>query len=457
MKKLIAIGLTFLMTASVFSGCASKQNVETPTKSPAATAEKAKTPDAQEPVKLIVWGAVPAESGPDALAEAWNAENPNIQVEYVRFVNDDTGNTKLDTALLSGEQIDLYFTYNIGNMKKRVDGGMMEPLEGYGAIDFAKENIVGGDSGLVKIDDVLYGLPTAKEPVGIMLNKNMLDAKGIVIPENWTVEDFHEVAKQLTGEVDGKKVYGTSAYYSGLPIDFAASVLGSDSRYKNGGAESNFDAPEFVHTANLKDLMDKGFAMPYEEVITRKLDAYAHPAFLGGEVGSMAFSAWLLRYIKDLENFPHDFVTTFAPMPTTQKGVKNPYQVTLNNHISINSNSKHKEEAWRFMQYWLTDGAKYMYAGGKIPVWNKTDADEATAGILGENPEKLFDVEAYKKVMLNPEMLPIVDTITIAGPQINQIHKEESEIYFLGNTTKEQYLKNIKERSDQAIKEESGK
>ncbi|MBC7960878.1 MAG: extracellular solute-binding protein, partial [Vallitaleaceae bacterium] len=369
---------------------------------------------------------------------------------------DETGNTKLDTALLSGEQIDLYFTYSVDGLKKRVEGGMMEPLASYGVEDFAKENIVGGLDGLVTINDALYALPTAKEPVAMMLNKNMLDALNITIPENWTVEQFSEIAKQLTAEVDGKKVYGTSVYYAGLPLDFAGPVLGGDSKYNAEGTASNFDAPEFVANASVKALIDNGSALPYEELITRKLETYAHPAFLAGEVGMMAFSAWMLRYVKDLENFPHDFVATFAPIPTTAEGVKNPYQAALNNHLCMNSNTEYKDQAWQFMQYWITEGSKYMYTAGKIPAWNKADLEEATKGILGENPEKLFDVAAYKKVMLNPEVLPIVDTITVAYPQMMQIYKEESEMYFLNVTTQEEYLANLKERCDAIIKEELG-
>ncbi|MBC7960844.1 MAG: carbohydrate ABC transporter substrate-binding protein, partial [Vallitaleaceae bacterium] len=215
MKRLLSILLTLVMLVSVFTACSKKEEVattETTAVTEAASEATTEAP-AAEIAKLIVWGGVPGESGPQSLVDAWNAEHPDIQVEYVRYVNDETGNTKLDTALLSGEQIDLYFTYSVDGMKKRVEGGMMEPLTSYGVEDFAKENIVGGLDGLVTINDALYALPTAKEPVAMMLNKNMLDALNITIPENWTVEQFSEIAKQLTAEVDGKKVYGTSVYY----------------------------------------------------------------------------------------------------------------------------------------------------------------------------------------------------------------------------------------------------
>jgi multiple sugar transport system substrate-binding protein len=57
--------------------------------------------------------------------------------------------------------------------------------------------------------------------------------------------------------------------------------------------------------------------------------------------------------------------------------------------------------------------------------------------------------------MLNPELQFIVDTYTTAYSQITQIYKEENEMYFLGATTLEEYLNNIKTRADEAIAKES--
>ena len=456
MKKLISMVLAMGLVVSMFAGCGGSESDSTAESSQEATTaaqadnsaqEASETSEASGPVKLVVWGGVPGESGPQDLVEAWNAENPNINVEYVRFVNDDTGNTKLDTGILSGEQIDIFFTYSVDLMKKRVESGMIQDLSAFDVDSFIKAEVAGEGEGIVTIDDTYFALPTAKEPVGIMLNKEMMDAKGVTIPDNWSYDDFAEIAVELTDN----GVYGTHAYYAGLPINFAQYVLGGDAYYNEDGTASNFDAPEFEVNARVKELMDGGYAMPYEELVSRKLNSYSQSAFLGEEIAMMPFSAWMLRYVKDLENYPHDFVTTFAPFPTTEAGVANDYQAQLNNFICMNSQSEYKEEAWAFMDYWVTEGSKYMYKAGKIPVWKNADAEEVTAGILGEDAEKLFDVESYKKVMLNPDLRYIVDTHTTAYAQLIQIYKEENEMYFLGATDKETYLNNLKTRADQVI------
>ena len=62
-------------------------------------------PLAAAPVRLLMWGGVPPESGPQAVCDAFNKEfaSKGISIEYERFVNDDQGNMKLETNLLAGE------------------------------------------------------------------------------------------------------------------------------------------------------------------------------------------------------------------------------------------------------------------------------------------------------------------------------------------------------------------
>ena len=434
--KSISLVMAGILAASALAGCGNQSQ-----------ASEGKGSETAETKKLVVWGGVPGEDGPDKIVEDWNKQHPEVQAEYVRFVNDDTGNTKLDTALQSGEQIDIFFTYSPDLMVKRASSGMLEDLENLGAKEFVDENILGGEESFLRVNNKIYGIPTVTEPTGIMINKDMLDAKGITIPENWTISDYEEVARQLTGEVDGKKVYGCNVYWGGGPLSIAKSILGGDEFYKSD-TETNFDAKEYQINTKFKAMMDEGIAMPYEEIFSRKLDVYSHPAFLSGEIAMMPFSAWMLRYVNDKENFPHDFVTTFAPFPSTDDGTPNPYQSENNNTICMNSQSKNKEEAWEFIKFWITEGSRDI---AKMPAWSGAAEDVIVAKILGDDPEERFDVEAYKKVMLRDDFKYIVPTKTTALSEITQIYKEESQNYFLGVTSEEDYYKNLKERADKAL------
>lgn len=435
-KQIFSLVLAGIMGVGILAGCGGN-----------GTGSTEKETDKESTKKLVIWGGVPGEDGPDEIVKAWNEKNPDVQAEYVRFVNDDTGNTKLDTALQSGEQIDVFFTYSADLLTKRATSGMLEDLGSLGGEEFVKENITGGTESFPQVDGKIYGVPTVTEPIGIMINKDMLDAKGITIPDNWTLDDYAEIAEQLTDTVDGKKVYGCNVYWGGGPLSIPETTLGGDYLYKSD-TESNFDNEIFKCNTKMKEMMDAGFAMPYEEIFSRKLDIYSHPAFLNGEIAMMPFQAWMLRYVNDTENFPHDFVATFAPFPSADKDTPNMYQSTNNNMICMNSQSENKEEAWEFMKFWITEG--YVNVA-KMPAWTGADEDKIVENILGENPEERFDVEAYKKVMLRDDFKYIVQKKTAGLTEITQIYREESQNYFLGVTSEEEYFKNLKERADKVI------
>ena len=81
---------------------------------------------ADDVITLRVWGGVPAEAGPQASIDLFNEafKDKGIQAEYERFVNDDTGNLKLETSLLAGNDVDLYMTYTPAVLQKRASGNM---------------------------------------------------------------------------------------------------------------------------------------------------------------------------------------------------------------------------------------------------------------------------------------------------------------------------------------------
>lgn len=94
-KKLISVGLTAAMLTGLLAGCGdSSQN-------------SSQNGSGSEPVVLQWWGSFPENMGPNQVCEAFNKIDPNLQVEYTRFVNDDAGNTKLDVSLMSDSSIDV--------------------------------------------------------------------------------------------------------------------------------------------------------------------------------------------------------------------------------------------------------------------------------------------------------------------------------------------------------------
>ena len=125
-RRTVALGLSAVMAVSVLSGCGSSSSSTTAdTKGESNASAESST----EPVVLHWWGSFAENMGPEQVCEAFNKIDPNLQVEYTRYVNDDAGNTKLDMTLMSDDSIDVFLNMNDVLLMKRIENGYMYPLD----------------------------------------------------------------------------------------------------------------------------------------------------------------------------------------------------------------------------------------------------------------------------------------------------------------------------------------
>lgn len=462
MKKVLSSMLALcLLFVGVLSGCSSTNNSQNSTNSNTNTPNNAqgnvqeKPQDSNEVITLNFWGGVPEESGPGQVVENWNKSNPNIQVKYYRFVNDEAGNTKLETALLANGEVDLFINYRMDKVAKRVESGMAEPLDSYIQKDNFDLEDNFGSSSIVKLQDKTFYIPAIILNDFVTINKSYLDEAKLPIPKEWTWEEYKQYAQKMSKGNGPNQVWGTVV--GNVPkvyewMDKAVKVsLGSDAIYKEDGS-SNFDNPAFKQYLDDQiDLQNKLKAQPnYAEAKATKLDG--NQAFLSGKTAMFWQGTAVIRNIKNLKDYPHDFVTAFAPVPKMSKDDK--YDTAGTGYLdfmSINARSKYKDAAWEFMQWYVTEGNEPMIPFGRVPSWKKADPDKVVSLVLGENPEKLFDVESFKSILfLDKEF--IVDTKFDKMPEIQKVVEEEGERAYIGEQTSEEAVANMKKRADELLK-----
>ncbi|MDG0791415.1 extracellular solute-binding protein [Cohnella ginsengisoli] len=188
------------LVTGALAGCGNNENGGNASpaasgKSEASSSASAGSKPSGGTVKLKMWGGVPPESGPQEVMDNWNKSHPDIQVEYVRYVNDDEGNLKLDTAMMTGQDVDLYVNYTLSQTAKRVESGFAADLSQY--TDYNIDEKMGADAAGWKIDGKFYGVPTTKSSFFVALNKDALDAAGLAVPKDWTWDEMREYAKKL--------------------------------------------------------------------------------------------------------------------------------------------------------------------------------------------------------------------------------------------------------------------
>lgn len=398
----------------------------------------------QSAITLEFWGGEPEENGPGDLIAAFQESQPDIQVRYTRYVNDDTGNTQLDTALQGGAQIDVYKSYGIPRTSQRIASGAAIDLTPYVEADQEILDWVESES-VFTYEDLYYSLPTVRDPFVVIVNQQLLDDAGLTLPESWTIDEFRELATQLSGDF----VYGTFA-----PPDLALQILGPNRWYKEGGTESNFDHPAFRETLEThRGMIEENAAFPWTDVLARNLRVYQQNLFLTEQIGLWPSSSFVLRYVNDLEEFPHDFVTTFTSVPTPVDAADPWTPGTIDNNILINPTSEQQDAAWEFVRFRLIDGAHTYLKSGKQPAFPGTPVEEVVAGILGPDREQLYDVEAYQRVISQPDMRIPTDTITTASAQIQQVYQSLSDRYLIGEIDIEECVTEMKRQADAAITE----
>lgn len=452
MNKAFSLALTTLLVSSALLAACGKSDDKTQTSGSAApggspTASSPAKP--AEPVKLRFWGGVPPESGPQTVVDKWNKSNPDIQVEYIRFVNDDQGNTKLDTALLSNNDApDLYVTYSPVNLERRIKAGMAEPLDDLiQKVNLNVDEIIGNDN-ILKFNGKTYYLPATVSPQIVLFNKASLDAVGEKVPTTgWTWDDFAALAKKLNkpGQYGAFFIPG----WEPIAYDMSISAKPIDVYYGEDGMSTFTTLPSFRKGLELqKSMLDSKLTYPYAEAVTNKLQP--QDELLNGKVAMVFSGTYLIRYIKDEKAYPNrNFQVAFAPMPQYERGT-NINSGGLGDFISINPKSANKEAAIKFLSWYLTEGNLDMIPGGRIPSNKKADMNKIADQLIGD-AGKYIDKESLIN-LLKADVTYKLFTKTTAQPEIRKAFMEESEKYFLNAQSIDQALENMKKRADEAIK-----
>ncbi|OME87321.1 ABC transporter substrate-binding protein [Paenibacillus sp. FSL A5-0031] len=434
-NRMLISALSLILVMVLIAGCGgnNKNNVSgTPTNSGATTTKK---------IKLTLWGGVPPEAGPQAVVDAWNAENPNVQVEYVRFVNDDAGNLKLDTALLAGQDADIYMNYTLSRLQKRIDAGVAVDMSA--KTDYNIDEQMGPEAKQWMINDKYYGMPTKKNMAFIWLNKDMLDAAGLPIPPlDWTWSDLQDYALKLKQP----NVWGLLQHDAAFTTQFDGTI-GGDGYVKADGT-SNFDNAYWKQGFEiLHNMMFKDKSTPeYGEQLTSKMPV--DTMFLKGETAMLTAGEFIFRNANNLVDFPHDFKIAFAPIPRISKDQTNfKYPGGLGDVISVNAKSKNQEAAWEFVKWYADGGMLPMAPGGRIPSSKSVDSTEAI-DLLLKGYEENYDRDSLNKVVFGK-----FESFQLNVPQqVIDARKEEYEKYFLNKQDIDTTLKNMAERHNEFIK-----
>lgn len=389
---------------------------------------------------------------------AYEEATPGVTIELVQL--SEKGDTqeafkKLDLEAASSAQMDILMFSDPAGYAQRVALGMAEPLDEFIAKDgYAVETDYKVDT---RLNGKVYALPGKFNPWYVLLNKDHLEEAGLDVPTDWTWDDYAAYAKQLTQGEGANKRYGT--YFHGPQgggwLEFLKLKMANqpqDADYLKEDGSSNLDNPYFRETLELRVRMEKEdqSAVPYTDMISQKLNYRTQ--FFNESASMITIGSWMNTEIGGTDKVPLNFHVTVAPFPKNK--TEDPIGLTpvTTDYVAVAAKSKHKEEAYRFVRWYTTEGQ--LIQGKNIPAWSQVKADEVEKiidTILAgtKNPEKV-DKKSLVDTLVASKASAIVPPASYQA-EVYKAVNEEYEKLILGNQDIDTTVNNAQERVDQII------
>ncbi|WP_337102165.1 ABC transporter substrate-binding protein [Paenibacillus sp. YIM B09110] len=441
LKKTLTLTMAGIMTVSMVSACGSKSPSETNTN---ATPEE----KAANLTMFLDSGKAKSSFFIDIIKE-YNALGGD-QVEINVLPGDGVAAVqKMDILMASGDSTDIVLLDNPLIQKKYASVGYLAPLDELAANTDVNLDELYGQFLVKEKDDKSYFLRTDVGQWYVFYNKKIFDDAQVAYPAGkWTWSQYIETAKKLTNP--DKEIYGSLMLDYDNYLYFTARQK-DVTPYKNDGT-SNYDDPAYKEALQFfSDLGNVHKIQPsWSEFKTQKV---AWDAFMTGKYGMHLIGGWYMGLLTDKKTYPIDWKwgITQVPVPDSGDGDRT---LAAGGAFGVNSNSKNKEAAFKFVNYL----AQNLYKkSNSIPqLQNITDAEktELLQGIADSSGGSVT-VDELRKVIFDSG-LGIADE-KISGPGatiINQTILQEGELYMVGQKSLEDAVSAIKKRSDEAIKDE---
>lgn len=401
------------------------------------------TVSAEEVVELTFmgWEASPLETKAveDGIA-AFEAAYPNIHVNYTPGLAGSEYNAKILTSAAAGALPDVMFVSAESYRQIVASGALMELTDLFDA-DYPFDDFIESSRTIMDIDGHIYGISSCTVSPIVYYNKDVFDAAGIDYPSAdpatcWTIDEFRELAKQLTTE-DIYGVYGLET----VQDTFNAQLL------SNGGARYNEDFTQsVVNSEAAKEVFETIKAIRVEDgsapdaTTLASIGMSAAQMLETGKVAMLVDGSWALQ-----ELAASGMNIGMAPLPNYGEAI-----TTGQAHLHcMASTTPHKEEAWQFLQF--LSGLEYQGALCNSGLWmpNRYSMYE------GDNLEAWYNEDVHGdsyRSMLDYFMNAKVDPTALQkSAQARDILIEEADMYFKMDQDIDVTLANIDSRIDAAI------
>lgn len=343
------------------------------------------------------------ESAVDVATRLIRDEFPNVAITNYQIDLSDGSTLTMDAMLAAGTAPNIYVDTTVRTSKYMVPEYAL-PLDEYVTdLDKYSPSALNANRGP---DGKLYALPQHGGAQGMCINLDLMADIGYEVPENWTIDDFLEMAELVKQKYDGKK-WATGMFAANQSGDYLINnwfaSFGVDF-YQNG----NYDKSTIADTGGAKVyeffqmLNEKGYIPPNSESLND--DDYCVQWQKGDLAATAFFPGWAPVYLKagrDNGYIEKDFAYKFVPFPRASNVDKVPtYYSGAVFIVHKTGNEKVDAIAARFAQYLNGQLVQERAVKESAVVSTRTDVTPSTDPYIAQIA-KILDENGLQDVGLN--------------------------------------------------------
>lgn len=382
-----------------------------------------------ENVKITFWD---ENAGPqrtpyyEELIKQFEAENPNIKVEYVGIPNK-SSKQKYDASIAANDTPDVggVQTSWIADFSARE---ALVPLDDYfnqwedkekinrGAIDFNRS---------VSLDGKLYQIPTTQNLDILWYRPDWYQEAGLKAPENW--DEFFTAVEKMTDKGQNRFGFtirgGKGGSFQLQRMMYANSGIGE---YFDANGKSTVNDPKHVEFV-------KQYLGIYKQYTPESDITNAYKEMIAGfDTGAVALVQHNIGSFAEHEKALQPGQFAALPLPKTADG-KYTVEGGNTNGYAIFKTTKHPDAAWKFVSF-LANAKSQSYWNqniGQIPThsdvlneqWVKDAQHIQAAFTVLEDPNTVF----YNPPFYLPDYRSILDNVVDPGIQAVMSGKKSVE------------------------------
>jgi multiple sugar transport system substrate-binding protein len=433
MKKRKFLLVPMLVSTLVLGACSGDKasNNESPT-------DKEEGKPEQVTLRMTWWGSQTRHDQTQAIIDLYEKENPhvNIEPEFTGF----DGYFEKMAAQAAGNNLPDIMQQNFGEyLNQYADKGLLSDLSEF--VDNGTINLDGVSETIMESgtkEGKLLGIPTGTNALATIYDKEMLEKAGATLPnENWTWEDYLAAAEKVHGELG---TYGTRLLEPKNLFEYYLREKGLKF-FNEDETGLGYDDDKLLadYYAMNKKLVDAGVAPGYDIIqqikgVEDELIVHGKSPFdfrWSNQVGALTSAAG------------KQFELTLLPGEGNKEGMF----LKPAMFWSVPESSKNKEEAAKFINFFINNIEVYKIGGSDRGVPLKQEIRDQMAPNLSETDQKVFDYIA----LVTENSTPIDSNYPASSAEVLQALADIDELVIYGELTPEEGAKEFRKQAEEIL------